>query len=158
MTPKFLYVEDDTAILVGANGTALAALLLNATDIVSVLKLPMPALPMWTYLVGLLLAFSAKAIIQIMNDDIRQREKLQQARDFYIEAQENPHLTPELAEQLQVGWRLVEQQHARLLKPHHGPRLDLWRAIFYFSSALCFVVATSLLVYQASKLVPIAEG
>lgn len=158
MKPKFFYVDDDTAILVGANGTALAALLLNAADIVSVLKLPMPTVPMWVYLAGLLLAFAAKAIIQLQNGDIRQREKLQHGRDFVETARARQDLTPELKQQLEDTWQILDQQYAKLLKPHHGPPLNKWRAVFYFSSALCFVGATSILIYEASSLSPPVAG
>lgn len=158
MTPKYFYVDDDTAILVGANGSALAALLLNAANIVSELKLPMPAVPMWMYLAGLLLAFAAKAIIELQNSDVRQREKLQHGRDFIIEAQANPDITPEMADGIKTTWNLMEEQYGKLLKPQHGPMLDRWRALFYFSSALCFVIATSILIYQASKLSPSIGG
>lgn len=155
MTPKYFYLEDDTAILIAANGTALAALLVNVSDIVTALRLPSPTFQMWFYLCGLVFAFAAKAIIELINGDLRQREKLQYTRDFLIEARSNPALSPELEVQLQNTWNAMEEQHARLLKPEHGPSLDKWRALFYFSSALCFVVGTSTLIVLAGKIAPV---
>jgi hypothetical protein len=155
MTPRYFYVEDDTAILIAANGTALAALLINAADIITNLRLPLPTFPMWVYLTGLVFAFGAKAVVQLMNDDIRQREKLQHARDFMIEAAKSPDLTPELNERLQSGWLSMEEHYSRLLKPVHGPRLDKLRAFLFLSSALCFLIATSTLIVVAGRIAPV---
>jgi len=155
MTPKYFYVEDDTGALIAANGTALGALLLNVSEVLSSMKFALPTFPMWLYLAGLVFAFASKGIVQAINGDIRQREKLQYARDFVIDARESSQQDPELDSQLQDMWAAMEKQHARLLKPNHGPLLDRVRALSFFASALCFLVGTSTLIVLAGQLSPV---
>lgn len=149
MTIKYFYVEDDTGVLFAANGTALTALLVGLTDIVPLVKFAIPTFPMWLYLFGLIFAFLSKGMIQLINGDGLQREKLQNARDVMMAAAKESDLSDEISDQLASTWKTMEIQHAKLLKPHHGPRLDKLRALFFFLSALCFLVATSTLIYLA---------
>lgn len=152
VTPKYFYVEDDTAVLFAANGTALTALLVGISDVVPLLKSEMPTYPMWIYFIGLIFAFFAKMMIQLINGDIRQREKLQHARDFIIETRVNPEIDEALIAQLDESWRLTDLQYAKLLKQHHGPTIDKARAAFFLASAVCFLLATASLIDLAGKL------
>lgn len=152
MTIKYFYVEDDTAVLFAANGTALTALLVGITDIVPLVKFPLPTYPMWLYFLGLIFAFLAKAMIQLINGDTLQREKLQNGRDVLMAATKKNELPEELSAQFEASWKILEAQHAKLLKPHHGPRIDKLRALFFFLSAVCFLIATSTLIYLAGFL------
>jgi len=146
---KYFYVEDDTAVLFAANGTALTALLVGITDIVPLVKFLLPTYPMWLYFMGLIFAFLAKAMIQLINGDTLQREKLQNGRDVMIAASTEQDLPEEISAQLDATWKIIEAQHAKLLKPHHGPRIDKLRALFYFASAVCFLIATATLIHLA---------
>jgi hypothetical protein len=152
MTIKYYYVEDDTAVLFAGNGTALTALLVGITDLVSQLKFPIPTFPMWLYFVGLIFAFLSKAMIQLINGDIFQREKLQNARDVMMAAQKQPDLPEEVSAQIEATWKFMEERHRSLLKPQNGPFIDKLRALFFFLSALCFLFATSRLIYLAGFL------
>lgn len=154
MTIKYFYIEDDTAVLFAANGTALTALLVGVADVIPLINFPIPTYPMWLYFLGLIFAFLSKAMIQLTNGDILQREKLQNARDFMMQVTSKPDLPEELSSQFDTTWKIIETQHGKLLKPHHGPRIDKLRAIFFFLSALCFLIATSHLIYLAGYLTP----
>jgi hypothetical protein len=81
---KYFYIEDDTGVLFGANGSALTALLIAISGVVPLAKVTIPAGLMWVYLLGLVFAFLSKAMIQLTNDDTLQREKLQHMRDLSI--------------------------------------------------------------------------
>jgi hypothetical protein len=67
------------------NGTALTAVLAGASGLISENTIDVPTLPMWIYLAGLVFAFIAKSVIMAFNDDVKQREKSQAARDFLME-------------------------------------------------------------------------
>jgi hypothetical protein len=152
MTMKYFYVEDDTAVLFAANGTALTVLLVGVTDIVPLVKFPIPTYPIWLYFFGLIFAFLSKAMIQLINGDILQREKLQNARDVMMAAEKQPDLPEQISAQLEAVWKFMEQRHKTLLKLEHGPRIDKLRALFFFLSSLSFLFATSKLIYLAGLL------
>lgn len=149
MQPKYFYIDDDTAVLFAANGTPLLAVMATITDIIPMSKISIPTFPMWIYLFGLVFAFIAKAMIQLMNDDIRQREKLQYGRDFTVEALGREDLPPEVKAQLDTGWIALEAQYAKLLKIHHVPMINNVRALSFYLSAICFLISTSTLIYLA---------
>lgn len=149
MDPKFVYIEDDTTSFLAANGGALTALLVGLPDILPLVDFPLPTYPMWIYFLGLIFAFGAKSIIQIQNDDMRQREKLQNHRNWAITASESPDMTEELSKQLDAVWEKLAALHGRLLKEHHGPILDKARASFYFASGLSFLTATGSIIWLA---------
>lgn len=146
---QYFYIDDDTAVLFAANGTALTALLVGLPDIVPLMKIPLPTYPMWIYFGGLIFAFCAKLIIQLVNGDTRQREKLQAARTFLLAALEDQHLTTEQHDQLTEQWALIERRHSMLLQPRYGPFIDQARALFFFLSAICFLTGTASLIYLA---------
>jgi hypothetical protein len=152
MSLKYFYIEDDTGTLFAANGTALTALLVGITNIVPLIKFPIPTLPMWLYFLGLIFAFFSKAMVQIMNEDTLQREKLQNARDFLVNTNEKNNLTLEMKNQLDDSWKYLDQQHKSLLKLSQIPLINKLRATFFFLSALCFLMATAQLIYLASVL------
>ncbi|HEX8044471.1 hypothetical protein [Rhizobium sp.] len=152
-TVKYFYISDDTAILFGANGTALTATLAAVSGMISNVKFPIPTFPMWIYFLGLIFAFLAKAIIGIFNDDVREREKSQSVRDFIMEAMIDPHATDLLREQLSVQWIEMEDRRKILLKIATIDKLNKWRAIFFYISALCFLAGTStIILFVGSKL------
>lgn len=150
INPKFFYIEDDTAILFASNGTALAAILVGLPDVLPLIDFPLPTYPMWIYFLGLIFAFMSKSVIQVQNGDMRQREKLQANRDWIMSANENPDTTEEFKVQLQLLWEKLDKTHSKLLKEHHGPRLDKLRAIFFFVAGLCFLIGTASLISLAS--------
>lgn len=152
MSIKYFYFEDDTGVLFAANGTALTALLVGITNIVPLLKFPVPTYPMWLFFLGLIFAFLSKAMIQLINDDTLQREKLQSSRDFIVSALKEPNLPQEMSASLNASWKDMESKHGSLLKPHSAQRIAKLRALFYFISAFCFLIATSRLIYLAGAL------
>lgn len=91
---------------------------------------------MWLYFGGPIAAFSAKSVIQLQNEDLRQREKLQHDRDWIIEARGNP-------------WEKLSQRHRKLLKEHNGQVLDRIRASAYLASGSCFLAATASIIHLA---------
>jgi hypothetical protein len=155
MSMKYHVVDDDTAVLFAGNGTALTALLIGVSNVMSLGNIPIPTASMWLYFLGLIFAFLSKAMIQLINGDIVEREKLNSMREFVIESGKNHDLTEELAQQYQETWNLLEKQHEALMKPHHGLRAAKFRAAFFFASSICFLIATSILIYQVGNL-PIA--
>ena len=48
-TVKYFAIEDDTAILFGANGTALTAALAAIAGMISDIKFSLPIFPLWFY-------------------------------------------------------------------------------------------------------------
>lgn len=152
MPMKYFYVEDDTAILFAANGTALTAMLIGVKDVIPLIKFQLPTYPMWLYFLGLIFAFLSKAMIQLINSDTQQRERLQNIRDFVIESRAQPDLTEEISAGLDDTWAFAEAEYAKLIKRETAPRIAKLRAIFFFASSLCFLVATSALIYLAGFL------
>ncbi|WP_043615081.1 hypothetical protein [Ensifer sp. ZNC0028] len=146
-TVKFFYVEDDTAILFGANGTALTATLAAVAGMISEVKFSIPTVPMWIYFLGLIFAFGSKIVIMIYNGDIREREKSQAARDFLLEIQADPNLNASLKEDLGAQWKAMEERRKFLLSAVVAERLNYWRALFFFASAICFLIGTSSIIW-----------
>lgn len=151
---RFFYIDDDTAVLFAANGTALTALLVGLADIVPLIQFSLPTFPMWAYFSGLIFAFFAKMVIQLINTDMRKRENLQAIRTFLMEVDEDANAAEELKDQIAAQWALVDQQHRTLLQAHHGPRLDRIRALSFFLSAICFLIGTATLIYYAGFITP----
>lgn len=149
MNPKFFYIEDDTAMLFASNGSALAALLVGLPDVLPLLDFPLPTYPMWLFFTGLFLAFGSKSVIQLQNEDMRQREKLQHSRDWVISTEANPDTPDELKVRLPEIWEKIAVQHSKLLKEKSGPALDRIRAVCFFLSGLCFLMGTGSLIYLA---------
>jgi hypothetical protein len=152
MTIKYFYVEDDTAVLFAANGTALTVLLAGITNVVPLVKFSIPTYPMWLYFFGLIFAFLSKAMIQLINDDVMQREKQQNARDVMMAADKEAELPEEVVAQLDATWKLMEERRKSLLNLQNVLRIEKLRALFFFLSALCFLIATSSMIYLASFL------
>lgn len=153
MTVRYFYVEDDTAVLFGANGTALTALLIGVTDFIPLAKFSIPTDPMWLYFLGLIFAFLAKGMIQLINDDTLQREKLQNMRDLVTSAQKETDLTQEISKQLDDMWNFMEARYKTLFSPQGVMRISHVRALFFLASALCFLIGTARLIYLAGFLV-----
>lgn len=152
MPIKYFYVEDDTAVLFAANGTALTALLVGIKDVIPLIKFQLPTYPMWLYFLGLIFAFLSKAMIQLINSDTLERERLQNARDLVLEGRARSDLTEEMSAQLDTLWSFADAAYAKLIKPQTAPRIAKLRALFFFLSSLCFLVATSALIYLAGFL------
>ncbi|WP_454849567.1 hypothetical protein [Rhizobium binxianense] len=146
-TVKFFNVEDDTAILFGANGTALTATLAAVAGMISDIKFPIPTYPMWIYFLGLIFAFGSKMVIMIYNGDIREREKSQATRDFLLEIKDDPNLPAELEADWNLSWKSMEDRRKILLSVCAAERLNYWRALFFFASAICFLIATSSIIW-----------
>ncbi|KSV75553.1 hypothetical protein N185_17075 [Sinorhizobium sp. GW3] len=146
-TVKFFNVEDDTAILFGANGTALTAALAAVAGMLSEVKFSIPIFPMWIYFLGLIFAFGSKIVIMIYNGDIRERERSQAARDFLIEIQADPNLNDSLKADFAVQWKVMEERRKFLLNVTVAERLNYWRVLFFFASALCFLTGTSSILW-----------
>ncbi len=137
-------------MLFASNGTALAAILVGLPDVLPLIDFPLPTYPMWVYFLGLIFAFMSKSVIQIQNGDMRQREKLQAARDWIISVSESPDAAVELKGQLPAMWEKLDILHKKLLKEHHGPRLDKIRAFCFFAAGVCFLLGTASLIHLAS--------
>jgi hypothetical protein len=152
VTIKYYYVNDDTAVLFAGNGTALTGLLVGITNLVPLIKFPIPTFPMWIYFFGLIFAFLSKAMIQLVNDDTFQREKMQNARDVLLAAEQTLQDSDDKTDQLEAAWKLIETQHSTLLNPQSGSRVAKFRALFFFLSAFCFLIATAMLIYFAGFL------
>jgi hypothetical protein len=146
-TVKFFNVEDDTAILFGANGTALTATLAAAAGLISDFKFPIPTFPMWIYFLGLIFAFGSKMVIMTYNGDIREREKSQATRDFLLEIKDDPNLSDALKADWGTHWKAMEERRKILLSVEVAERLNYWRALFFFASAICFLMATSSVIW-----------
>ncbi|OWV68908.1 hypothetical protein ATY76_10390 [Rhizobium sp. R339] len=146
-TVKFFNVEDDTAILFGANGTALTASLAAVAGMISNIKFSIPTFPMWIYFLGLIFAFGSKMVIMAYNGDIREREKSQATRDFLLEIKDDPNLIDALKADWDIQWKTMEERRKVLLSPNVAERLNYWRALFFFASALCFLVGTSTIIW-----------
>ncbi|MBX5160336.1 hypothetical protein HJB89_24940 [Rhizobium sp. NZLR8] len=142
-TVKFFKVEDDTAILFGANGTALTASLAAVAGMISNIKFPIPTFPLWIYFLGLIFAFGSKMVIMIYNGDIREREKSPATRDFLLEIKDDPDLDDSLKADWDTHWKMMEDRRKILLSIKTAERLNYWRALFFFASALCILTATS---------------
>jgi len=151
MQTKFIYIEDDTAVLFAANGAPLLALIGAFADIVPLQKFSMPALAMWLYLFGLFFIFLSKIIIQAFNDDMRQRERLQNGRDILLENMARPDLPAEFLTQMEDGWKQLESFTAKLIDQKTTTSLAKWRAFFFLLSGICFIVASLSLVLAAGS-------
>ncbi|MDR7222479.1 hypothetical protein [Aminobacter aminovorans] len=150
-TVKFFYIEDDTAVLFGANGTALTASLAAVAGFISDIKFPIPTFPLWAFFLGLVFAFLSKAIITIYNGDVREREKGQSIRDFVMEVADDPNMTNDLRIEMNAVWAMMEDRRKKLLSLGAVYKLEKWRAVFYFGSAICFLLGTSsILLFVAS--------
>lgn len=149
--PKFFKVEDDTAILFGANGTALTASLVAVAGMISETKFSIPMYPIWIYFMGLVFGFCSKAVIMIYNGDIREREKGQAARDYLISIQAQPEIYEQFEDDCHALWEATELKRKSLLTVKTAERLNYWRAAFFFASAICFIVATSGIILFISK-------
>jgi hypothetical protein len=143
-TVRYFYIDDDTAVLFGANGTALTTALVGATGIISDVQIELPVFPLWSYLVGLVSAFISKAVINLFNDDVRAREKAQAARDFLIDAMNEA--PPSFRPQLEAQWAAITEQHSKLLTETAVTRLNMIRAVTYLISALCFLSGTASII------------
>jgi hypothetical protein len=152
MTIKYFYVEDDSAVLFGANGTALTLLLVGIKDIVPMAKFSIPTDPLWLYFMGLIFAFLSKGMIQLLNDDTLQREKLQNMRDILTTAKNVPDLDKEISSQIDNNWKIMDVRYKSLFSPNNVLRIGKLRAIFFFASVVCFLIATSRLIHFASIL------
>lgn len=147
-TVKYFYVDDDTAILFGANGTGLTATLVATSGALSSTTISMPTFPMWCYLSGLVFAFASKSVIMLYNNDVKQRERSQSARDFLIEARAKHAGDEETLSILEFNWREMEKQRSSLLTVKMTNRLNLVRAYSFVFSALLFLFGTiSIIVY-----------
>lgn len=146
---RYFYVDDDTTVLFAANGTALTTLVVGLPELVPLVRFQFPTFPMWIYFGGLIFAFCAKMMIQLINADMRQREKFQAIRAFLIEVREDENTAEELKEHIAGQWKLIERQQATLLQAHHAPRLDRIRTLCFFFSAVCFLIGTATLIYYA---------
>ncbi|MGV2099741.1 hypothetical protein [Rhizobium sp. 21-4511-3d] len=145
-TVKYFYVDDDTAILFGANGTALTAALAAAGGMISDVKFAIPTFPMWIYLLGLIFAFVSKMVITAYNGDTREREKSQSVRDFLLEVRQDPDFEATGID-WDAQWREMEERRKHLLGLHAANRLNGLRAYSFFASALCFLIATSSVIW-----------
>jgi hypothetical protein len=150
---KVLYIEDDTGVLFGANGSALTALLIGISGVVPLAKVSIPAGVMWVYLLGIVFAFLSKAMIQLINDDTSQREKLQHMLDLLIAARNEPNITAELSSQIGVNWRSMDARYQTLFSPNRAACINRLRALFFFLSAFCFLISTARLVFFAEAFV-----
>ncbi|MBB3648743.1 hypothetical protein FHX14_004972 [Rhizobium sp. BK619] len=146
-TVKFFKVEDDTAILFGANGTALTASLAAVAGMISNIKFPIPTFPMWIYFLGLIFAFGSKMVIMIYNGDILEREKSQATRDFLLEIKDGPNLDDALKADWDTSWKMMDGRRKILLSIETAERMNYWRSLLFFASALCFLIATSSVIW-----------
>ncbi|WP_244429803.1 hypothetical protein [Rhizobium leguminosarum] len=146
-TVKFFKVEDDTAILFGANGTALTASLAAVAGMISNIKFPIPTFPMWIYFLGLIFAFGSKMVIMIYNGDILEREKSQATRDFLLEIKDDPNLDDALKADWDTSWKMMDGRRKILLSIETAERMNYWRSLLFFASALCFLIATSSVIW-----------
>ncbi|WP_245279815.1 hypothetical protein [Rhizobium leguminosarum] len=146
-TVKFFKVEDDTAILFGANGTALTASLAAVAGMISNIKFPIPTFPMWIYFLGLIFAFGSKMVIMIYNGDILEREKSQATRDFLLEIKDDPNLDDALKADWDTSWKMMDGRRKILLSIETAERMNYWRPLLFFASALCFLIATSSVIW-----------
>ncbi|MGO6815623.1 hypothetical protein ELI02_22400 [Rhizobium leguminosarum] len=146
-TVKFFNVEDDTAILFGANGTALTATLAAVAGMISDIKFSIPTFPMWIYFLGLIFAFGSKMVVMTYNGDIREREKSQAACDFLLEIKDDPNLPDAMKADWDTHWQAMEDRRKILLSLKAAERLNYWRALFFFASAICFLIGTSSIIW-----------
>ncbi len=130
-TVKFFKVEDDTAILFGANGTALTATLAAVAGMIADVKFSIPVFPIWLYFLGLIFAFGSKAVIMLYNGDILEREKGQAVRDYVLEIKDDPELTEYMQRELDSLWKMMDEKRKRLLTVQSAERLNYWRAAFF---------------------------
>jgi hypothetical protein len=145
-TVRYFYVDDDTAILFGANGTALTAALAAAGGMISNIKFAIPTFPMWIYLLGLIFAFISKIVIMTYNGDTREREKSQSVRDFLLEARQSPEFEATGID-WDAQWHAMEERRKVLLSLRAADRLNGLRAYSFFASALCFLISTSSVIW-----------
>ncbi|CAM5771132.1 hypothetical protein [Mesorhizobium amorphae] len=154
-TVRYFYIEDNTAILFGANGTALTASLAAMAGLISEVKFPLPVFPLWAYFAGLVCAFLCKMIIESFNGDVREREKSQSIRDFVMEVSADKSIPEEHKPDLDALWTTMEQRRNLLLTESMTKKLDRWRLLLFAASALCFLVGTSsILVFVGSHTQP----
>lgn len=151
-TVKYFYVEDDTTILFGANGTALTAALAAVAGMISQVKLDIPTFPLWAYFFGLLFAFVSKSVIMIYNGDIREREKSQATRDFLMEVEGQKDALKREGFDWDDSWKAMIDRRKFLLTVKTAERLNYVRAYAFFASATCFVLGTgSILLFVGTK-------
>jgi hypothetical protein len=148
---KYFYIEDDTAVLFGANGTALTAVLAGASGLVSENKIDMPTLPMWMFLIGLVFAFIAKSVIMAFNDNVKQREKSQAVRDFLMEARKENEGNDAALKEIDAQWLIMESQRKLLLSAKMITALNWVRACTFFAAAICFLIGTSSIILFVSS-------
>ncbi|TCL96103.1 hypothetical protein C8J38_101456 [Rhizobium sp. PP-WC-2G-219] len=151
-TVKYFVIEDDTAILFGANGTALTAALAAIAGMISDIKFSLPIYPLWFYFLGLIFAFVSKSIIALVNSDTRERERSQSVRDFLMEVRSDPNTPDDFMPEWDKLWSQMEAQRRLLLTPEFAQRLPYWRAYSFWASAFCFLVGTaSIIIFVGSK-------
>ncbi len=149
---KYFYVEDDTAILFGANGTALTATLAAVAGMISDIKFAIPTFPLWAYFAGLIFAFISKSVIMIYNGDVKEREKSQAVRDFLLEALPEKEALAKEGVDWDKEWADMVERRKTLLSLKTTYRLNYVRAYAFFASAICFVLGTgSILWFVGTK-------
>lgn len=155
MQTKFIHIEDDTAVLFAANGTPLLAVMAAFADIVPLEQFSLPILPMWLYLLGLIFIFVSKIIIQTFNDDMRQRERLQNGRDIFLETLSREDIPDDFRRQTEIQLESLNAFSDKLLKIKTVNALTRWRAICFLFSGICFLVSSFILIAEASSVLSI---
>lgn len=150
MDTKFIHIEDDTGILFAANGTPLLAVMAGFTDILPIAKFHLPILSVWLYFFGLIFIFFSKIIIQTFNDDMRQRERLQNGRNILLENLSRDDIPEELRNKFEENWNALDKYTETLVQEKMTAALARWRAIFFLLSGFCFLISSFILILSAS--------
>ena len=153
MTQKFFYIDDNTAVLIAANGSPLLVFITAIKDLIELEGISSLIPALWIYFAGLIFAFCCKPVIEFINDDTKEREKLQYGRNLAIETLKTENLPDEIRRQAEETLVMVEHRYTKLLKPTNASKPAHLRAWFFALSCICFLVATAMLISAAAEVI-----
>lgn len=150
LNPQYRRLERDwDELLFKANGASLTLYVTVITGLIAsdALSARLWALiPCMIYFIGLCFAFVVHISHRAIDEDVRQRERLNDARTFIIDKLKRDDLPPTIRTELEVAFGRAEEKHKTLMTIADKERTDRLGGKAYFWSLGCFLASTFLVM------------
>ena len=143
---KYFYEDDISILLFKGNGIGLSASLLAMSKIVPNQTFDPPIFSSLLYFAGIVFAFFVHYINWHLNNDMRQRERRDNALIQIELLRDKNELTSESRLKLDNAYEAIIQSDKNLLSTEQTIKFKSFQGWSYISSSLCFFISTSLII------------
>lgn len=147
VNPEHTPVEDYSALLFKANGTALTVSIVAISNIIPTQDFSFPIWPSAIYFAGLILAFGVHWLTVAQNTDIRRRQQRAYVASILAEKSEQAEQHDVLKLQIEKISSELDRQEKHMFTVEQVVRLQARSSMFYWASAFCFLIGTGLALW-----------